>query len=416
MGSRFPFDEMPRSARMNTIVVLGAGYAGIRCVSTLAHARQHGSTDVRLVLIDRSPYHQLITWLHEVASEAIPAERARIPLRQLLPTEHVEFVQAEVTRLLPADRQVLTDRGAFSYDRLVIALGSDTAWPPIPGLREHAFPLRWWNEAVRLRNHIRRQFAIAGRAKQRATRRRHACVVIAGGGFTGCQLAGELAHWLPLLADEYGVPLDDVHLILLEAQSHLLPTWRRWVGRRAERILRSKGVDVRLNTPLERAAKNHIVAGGTTIETYTLIWTGGIQAPALLAESGLPTGSQGRVRTTTFLRVPGFPELYAAGDCALVRDAAGTLLPATAAQALRQGAYVAKALLAEMSGEELEPYRPRHLAMFLSLGGGDAIGDVFGFPVRGRPAGLLKESIERWYHSIITLASKRHAHEEEETE
>ncbi len=403
---------MPRSTRIDTIVVLGAGYAGLRCISTLAHARQHGSLHARLVLVDRYPYHQFITWLHEVASEAIPAERARIPLDRLLPTEHVDFVRTEVTRLIPPERRVLTDQNDFTYDRLVIALGSDTAWPPIPGLREHAFALRWWEEAVRLRAHIRRQFAIAGRAKRRATRQRHARIVIAGGGFTGCQLAGEFAHWLPLLADEYGVPLDDVHLLLLEAQSRLLPAWRRWVGQRAERVLRRKGVDVRLSTPLERVTKDHIVAGGETVETHTLIWTGGIQAPALLAESGLPTGEQGRVHTDAFLRVPGFADLYAAGDCALVRDAAGALLPATAAHALRQGAYVARALLAEIAGEPVEPYRPRHLAMFISLGGGDAIGDVFGFPVRGRPASLIKEGVERWYHNVITFASRMHEEEE----
>ncbi len=386
------------------IVVLGAGYAGLRCISTLALARRQGLLDARLTLVERHGYHQLITWLHEVACEVIPAERARVPLDRLIPDDQVEIVQAEVTGVDPEQRQVITDKGRMPYSRLVVALGSEPAWPQIPGLRDYALSLRWWHQAVHVRTHVRRQFAKAGRARTRGARRRLARIVIAGGGFTGCQLAGEFAHWLPLLADTYDVPLDDVHLMLVEAEERLLPAWRRWVGRRAEQVLRRKGVDVRLGAPLERVEQEYVVIAGERVPTATLIWAGGIQAPPFLETAGLPTGPQGRVYTDAFLRASGFRDLYVAGDSALAIDARGHVLPATAAQALRQGEHVAKVLLAEAAGASPPPYQARHLAMFISLGGGDAVGDIFGVPVRGRAAGLIKEGVERWYHNMITAA------------
>ncbi|MDQ7029418.1 MAG: NAD(P)/FAD-dependent oxidoreductase [Ardenticatenia bacterium] len=388
----------------HTIVVLGAGYAGLRCVFTLLHARQQGLLDFPLVLVERHKYHQLVTWLHEVACDAIPAERARIPLTRLISDDQVKLVHAEVTGLDPERRLVITDTEPVPYGRLVVALGSEPAWPPIPGLRDHALTLRWWDHAVQIQAHVCEQFAKAGRTRSRGARRRLARIVIAGGGFTGCQLAGEFAHWVPVLADTHGVPLEDVHVVLVEAEDRLLPTWRRRIGKRAEQVLRRKGVDVRLGTSLEGAGPDGVVIGGEKVESTTLIWTGGIQAPSFLKAAGLPTGPQGRVHTDAFLRASGFHDLYVAGDCALTVDGRGHMLPATAAQALRQGEHVAKVLLAEAAGTPPPPYRARHLAMFVSLGGGDAVGDFFGVPLRGRAAGLIKDGVERWYHNTITSA------------
>ncbi|MCH8292785.1 FAD-dependent oxidoreductase [Candidatus Poribacteria bacterium] len=216
-----------------------------------------------------------------------------------------------------------------------------------------------------------------------------------------CQLVGELAHWVTDLADEHGVPIADIHLILLEAASRLLPGWERLYSERAEHVLRRKGIDVRLSSKLEKVEPTRVTFSGETLSTHTIVWAGGIRAPSLLASNGLSTGRQGRVLVDDYLRVTQYPAIYVAGDSALFVKA-GQPLPATAALALRQGAYVATTIADEVNGQPIEPYRPSNPGMLVSLGGSDAVGDLLGVSLQGFAAGLVKESIERLYISTLT--------------
>lgn len=387
------------------IVILGAGYAGLRVALDLAAATARNSIEAELVLVDRHDYHQVITWLHQVATDAIPAERARVPLRGLFSSEALTFIQAEVRAIQPDRHSVLTDAGPIEYDRLVVALGSDTVWPKIPGLAEAALPLRWWDEARRIKNQVTEQFATAARASSPKERRCLMTVVVAGGGYTGTQLAGELTHWTPALADQYGLPLTDIHLLLVEAQERLMPHWQPRLSRRAAEILRRKGVDVRVNTPLMRVEGCFVIlgrpgGGEEIIRAGTLVWAGGVRPPGLLGEAGLPLERDGRVRVNQFLQAHGYPGIFVLGDSAFYLND-GEPLAATAAHALRQGEYVAELLIAQRRGESHEPYQPIKLGMLVSLGGNDGVGDALGVPLSGLPAGLLKEGVERWYLTTI---------------
>ena len=382
---------------MKKIVVLGGGYAGLRALQDLQQARKRRRLRADLTLIDRADGHQIVTLLHRVATEDLPPESALLPFDELL--EDVEIRQAEAGEIDLDRRAVITNRGDVSYDRLIIGLGSETAMPPIPGLEEHALGLRWWSDALRVKRVVRGLFARAA-VGSAGERRELLRLVVAGGGSTGCQLAGEIAHWVTDLADEFGVPVEDIEIILLDAEPRLLGGWDRGAARRAEAVLNRKAVDVRLGSPLESAGEGLVTFGGETLRCGAVFWTGGVRAPALLAASGLATGEAGRVRVDRRLRSTSHPEVRVAGDSALV-EMNGRPAPATAAFALRQGAYVARALVAEFQGLRVEPYRPRGLGMLVSLGGGDAAGDLLGFPLSGLAAGLAKEGIERQYVSTV---------------
>ena len=195
-------------------------------------------------------------------------------------------------------------------------------------------------------------------------------------------------------------PVEDIELLLLDAESRLLGGWSRGAGRRAQAVLRRKAVAVELRSPLESVAAGRVSFGGRTLPCGAVFWTGGVRAPELLAASGLATDDAGRVRVDRRLRAAGHPEVRVAGDCALV-EMRGRAAPATAAFALRQGAYAARALEAERRGRRIEPYKPRDLGMLVSLGGGDAVGDLLGFPLAGLAGGLAKEGVERSYVATV---------------
>ena len=397
------------------ILILGAGYAGLRAALDLAKAKRKGRLQgVSITLIDRNDYHQVITWLHDIAAAAIKPEVARIPLRKLLnlpnssatPTAQREasitFQQATVQGIAPNEQRViLKDGTTLLYDYLVVGLGGETAWPPIEGLREHALPMRWWKEAVAIRQTIENSFALAAKAKKPAERKRLASVTVIGGGYTGCQLVGELTHWLPELADKYRISLFDLTLRQIEAQERLMSNWDENLAHKAEQVLRHKGVQILLNSRVERITPTTVKIKGKKALPYgVMIWAGGIRAPRLLQSSGFSTGAQGRVHVDQYLRAKGFPQIYMVGDNSLWMDG-NQPLPATASHALRQGAYVARMLVRERANQPLVTYEPTKLGLVVALGGNDGVGTALGVPLSGIAAGFLKEGIETWYLSTI---------------
>jgi len=227
-------------------------------------------------------------------------------------------------------------------------------------------------------------------------------VAVAGGGFTGCQLAGELAHRLPDLAARHGVPLRRVRLVLLEGQERLLPGMAACHGRAARRILERKGVEVRTGAPLEGVSESTVTAGGDGLAYGVLAWAGGIRGPALLTDSGLALANDGRVRVDGHLRSISHPDIRVGGDCARREDAPGA--EATATEAIHQGRYLAGALRDELAGHRPAAYRASRLGLLVALGDSDAVGTVGPLPMSGRAAGVIKNGAERTYPDTLTAA------------
>ncbi len=391
---------MPKP-QIHQIVLLGAGYGGLRTALDLAQScRRHG-LERRIILVDRGHRHQLITRLHQVATDSMPADEAALPIVDLLPPGAVEILQGDVESIDPQEKSIQIDGEKIFYDRLVIALGSEAAAPPIPGLQENSLPLRWWQDAIHLKDHLEDAFAAAGRAADPETRQSWLRIAMVGGGSTGCQIAGEIAHWVTGLADAHQVPVGEIHLLLLESEPTLLQECSPAMGEKAATVLRRKGIDVRCGSPLESVGQESLRFRGEEFPCRTVIWTGGIQGHPLLAGSGFEVDERGKLLVDERLRLREYPEIYAVGD-AVTFEVDGEPLPATAAVALRQGAYVATALSDEIIGRPPRPFQPRDLGLLVSLGGGDAIGVVLGVPLEGSAAGLVKESVERWYLATVT--------------
>ncbi|MEF8793809.1 NAD(P)/FAD-dependent oxidoreductase [Thiohalorhabdus sp.] len=382
------------------ILILGAGYAGLRAALDLGHARARDQLPeaTEITLVERADCHHLIFWLHQVAGGTISSSEACVDFADL-PLDQVTFKQAEVRGIDPRSRSVATSAGELGYGHLVLALGSEATLPQLPGLAEHAHTLRDPARAETLHTGLGDAFAQAGEADTPGECKRLATVAVAGGGFTGCQLAGELAHRLPELADRSGVAIRHVRLVLLEAGERLLPAMDACHGRSAQRILEAKGVEVWTGAALERVDGDTLTAGGSRMPYGTLAWAGGVAGPGLLGNSGLDRNRQGRVWVDRFLRATDFPEVRAAGDCAVRQDDPGT--EATATEALNQGRYLAATLRDELAGRTPDSYRPSRLGLLVALGNNDAVGNAGPVPLAGRPAGVIKNGAERTYPDTL---------------
>jgi len=376
------------------ILILGAGYAGLRTALDLGRAKRQGSLpgSVQVDLIEAAECHRVIFWMHQVAAGSLDPDDACLAYEDL-PLKGIGLHRAEATAIDPDNRTVVTSTGRFPYDTLVVALGSVPKVPPLPGLADHAHTVRDREGALALNRALDRAFVQAGQVKSPGEQERQATVVVAGGGYTGCQLAGELAHRLPVLADRHGIPIPRLRLVLAEAEDRLLPHMDPCHGRSARRLLERKGVEVRTGAPLERAGERTVVAGGREIPCPTLAWAGGIRGPEVLDRAGLRLDASGRLEVDPYLRVPDRPELRGAGDCAVRTDQPEA--EATATEAINQGRYLASALAGELRGRSPGSCHPNRLGLLVALGNADAVGTIGPVPVCGRAAGIIKNAAER---------------------
>lgn len=348
------------------IVVVGGGYGGIALVRRL-EALGHGAN---VTLIDRNASHTVLTEIHQVAAGAERPETYQVPFATM---GSFHFVQAEVTGLDSEARCLTTTAGPVHYDLLVFAVGGVDADYGVPGVREHALTLHSLTEALTIRNRL--EALPAGTP-----------VLIAGGGFTGVELAAELG-------ERYG---GGENITLVEGAPAILPGLPRRLQRRARRRLGALGVNVltgqfiaRVEATAAEGGMAHF-ADGSALPFGLLVWACGVRANPLIARLGIPVDKAGRAVVGPNLETP-LPGVYVIGDAA-----AGA--PPTAQAASQQGAALARHLAARAAGGTA-PVRPvRLLGALVALGHGYGAGVVTGLPLTGWVPALIKRAnVARWF-------------------
>ena len=368
------------------VVIVGAGFGGLWA------ARGLSRKPVAVTLMDRNNYHTFFPLLYQVAAaELVPTDIAH-PVRSIFRSaRNVTVRMAEMTGLDLDARRVETSHGPQEYDYLVLALGSEPSFFGIEGAAEHAFPLRWMDDAVPLRHHVLTRFEAAATADPER-RARLLTFVVVGGGPTGVEYAGALSELIfgPLLRDFPDVRREEVRIELVEASGSLLGGMPPKLARYATERLGRRRVHVRVGAAVEAVGATCVrLAGGERIPTETVVWTAGVRGDPRVAEWGLPVGRGGRVPVTEALHLEGRPEVYVIGDLAYREDEEGRPLPQVAQVAIQQGRSVARNLLRTVSGREPEPFRYKDPGMLAVIGRNAAVAHVFGFAFRGLVAWLL---------------------------
>ncbi len=366
---------------------MGAGFGGLWCARSLAR------TPAEVVLVDRNNYHTFFPLLYQVAAaELVPTDIA-YPVRSIFRgASNVHVRMAEVRWLDVAKRRLATSAGHLDYDVLVLAMGSVPHFFGVEGAAEHAFPLRWMEDAIPLRRHILTRFEAAATTQDPIIRRRQLTFGVVGGGPTGVEFSGALAELIygPLLRDYPGIHPDEVAVVLLEASDRLLTGMPKRLGVYAAERLRRRRVRVRLGVRVDSVGPGSVLLNGReTVSTETVVWTAGVQGDPSVRDWGLPTGGAGRVLVDEHLRVVGHEDIYVVGDLAYLEGRDGAPLPQVAQVAIQQGRCAARNILASRSDRPLEPFRYRDLGMLAVIGRNAAVAHVFGKGFRGLLAWVL---------------------------
>jgi NADH:ubiquinone reductase (H+-translocating) len=379
------------------IVIVGAGFAGYRTARSLQRAAR-GRAEI--TLLNPTDYFLYLPLLPQVAAGILEPRRVTVSLPGTLPGVRLVLGEADGIDL---DARTVHytgpegETGALSYDRLVLAAGSVNKLLPIPGVAEHAHGFRGLPEALYLRDHITRQMELAASADNAGSCTARCTFVVVGAGYTGTEVAAQGQLFTEALQRAHSLRKGiRPRWILLDVAPRVLPELDERLSGTADRVLRGRGVEVRMGTSVKEAtADGVLLTDGEFVETRTLVWCVGVRPDPLAESLGLPM-ERGRLLVEPTLQVPGRPEVFACGDAAAVPDLEnpGKYTPGTAQHAWRQGRTAADNIAASLTGGELRPYRHKDLGFAVDLGGTQAAANPLGVPLSGLPAGL----VTRGYH------------------
>jgi NADH:ubiquinone reductase (H+-translocating) len=375
------------------VLVVGGGFGGLAAVRGLAQAFG-GSRDVGVALLDRVNYTTFWPMVPAAISGNIEVRHVARAIRRILKPLGAEFFQAEVVGVDFDAREVRTNVGSFSYDYLILAPGSRTAFFGASGAPENAMDLKGLRDALRVRNAIIDRFEEAERLRG-AFADDLLTFVFVGGGPTGVEAAAD-SHDLifdVLRGDYPGVDFDRVRLVLINSGDHILQGLGPSLVHAAERRLASQRVEIIDNVKAKEVRPDAVVlSDGRTIPARTTIWAAGVEPPPLVKALDVPKDSRGHVMVDEFLRVTDRTGVYVVGDCASVK-ADGHHVPALAQAAEQEGATAARNLAAEIRGGDPAPFRYRHLGQFVDLGTTSALGDILGVRFSGLLGALVWKGV-----------------------
>ena len=382
--------EEPGVKAAQSIVVVGGGFAGTTLARALDRRLPAGH---ELVLVSEESYTTFHPMLPETLGASIFPEHAVAPIRQML--THARFVMGRVSAVDPVRKTLacttLSGTLTLAYAHLVLAFGTRARLDLLPGLGQHALPLKTVGDALHIRNTVLRRLAQIELEPAPEMRRRLGHFIVLGGGFSGVEAAGELADCLRGIARYYPrVARDELSITLLHDLPRLLQELPERLARAAHRSLVARGVVVRTGVRVAGACEKGVVlAGGELVKGATVLCTVGTQPNPLAQRTPFPV-ERGRIVVNPDMSVQGWPGVWAIGDCALVRNGDdGKASPPTAQFAVAQARVLAHNLRAALRGEPTRAFRHRSRGAMAALGHRKGVAHVMGVPLAGLPAWLV---------------------------
>ncbi|MFA6505965.1 MAG: NAD(P)/FAD-dependent oxidoreductase, partial [Treponemataceae bacterium] len=410
------------------IVVLGGGYGGIEAAKKLAkHYKKNDK--VSITIIDRNPFHTLMTELHEVAGHRVEPDSVRISFAKVFGASKVNVVLDSIQSVDFKAKKLVSAEAAYEYDYLVIGSGAEPEFFGVPGIKENSFTLWSFDDAMKIRHHIEKTFEKAVAEKNPARRASMLNFVVAGAGFTGIELAGELIEWRDSMCAKWLIDPSEVKVTVVEAMPNILPILEEDLRAKVDGYMRKKGANIRANTPIVGAEPGIVkLKDGSTIETDTFIWTCGVQGCHFAGmldltkgrcgnrdceimrangSCGSPdckfkkenrdiSGKKGRILVTDEMKSVDYDNVYLVGDNIWFLEN-NKPLPQIVETALQTGEVAAHNIAAVIDGTEAKKFKSNYHGFMVSVGGKYAVSNAGGMKLSGFFAMAMKHLINLHY-------------------
>ena len=345
--------EMSPETRTRAAII-GAGFAGLECARVLSR-----SDKVDVTLIDRHPYQLFAPLLYQVATGGLPEDDIAYPVRAAIPG--IDFIRGDVVSVNTREGSLHLASGAdVTWDKLVLATGSVGNSFNIPGVAEYALQMKDIRQARAIKHRLLGTYE---RVQEGEQPKEDLQVAVVGGGPTGVEVAGAIAELQKQMAHEFPDIASHAHVTLVEAGPRLLPSFSPKSSERARQALTKLGVEVMLDSAVDRMYPTDIHLGsGQIVSAGTIIWAAGVAAEDRWALLG-NADRLNRLVVDEYLRLD--DNVWVVGDMAHAETEDGQPLPMVASVALQQGKYVARAILADSL---TEPFRFKNKGQMATIG------------------------------------------------
>jgi NADH dehydrogenase len=354
------------------VTIVGGGFAGVKAALELAK-----DPSVQVTVITDRPDFQYYPSLYSSATGHSHLE-SWVPLGEIF--GGYENIHVHLDRVIGIDsekkRLIGESEAIYDYHTLIIAVGVVTTYFGIPGLDQYSYGIKSAEEIRRLKQRIYNDLTNEKKLDKN--------YVVIGGGPTGIELAAALGTYLQRLCDYYGVKRRSTKIRLIEAAPRLLPRSHPKTSAKVKRRLEKLGVEVQLDTKVEKATATEIIASGRPIESHTVIWTSGVtNSPLFAAHPDIfRLAKNGRVEVDKHLKA--HKDIYVLGDNA------ATQFTGLAQTALHDAKFIAENLLRHKRGIALKDYKAVQPASVVPVGARWATFEWHGIRMHGWPAAIIR--------------------------
>ncbi len=382
------------------VVILGAGFGGLSTAIQLARSkkRRKGRVDFEITLIEQNDFHLFTPDLYEIASashhiqdEEILKKVLSVNLQEAIAGHNIIFQQAIVEFVDPKKQIVHTSTGVYIYDQLVVALGSESFYFGIKGMKEHSVSLKSLSDAL----HIRRLWF------EKLAKNKNAHIIICGAGPAGVEFAAELRKACTDVLQ--GVC---PRITIVEGQGAVLPMFQKKVQIKAARRLIRLGVQMQMNFFIERAEKGIIFSkDGQRLEGDLIVWTGGVKAVSVLEKMHMKLTKRGQLPVYASTQSKEFENIFVLGDSAEVPIGEDTYSSMTAREAVQQANIVSTNIIRQQRGKSFIEYKVQEDGYVITMGGKKGIVVLpLGWVLYGYIGWLLRLFISfRHFKSVLPL-------------
>jgi NADH dehydrogenase len=374
------------------VLIIGGGFGGVYTALGLEKIlRPEDRTEV--TLISPENFFLFTPMLAEIVSSQIDTSHGINPMRRMFKSTH--FIEGSAVGLDVKGRSVKVHypngaEAGYPFDHLVLALGAQTSFFGMEDVEEHAYTVKSLGDAILLRNRVIELLELTMIEQDSAARAELLTIVVAGAGFTGVEIAGEINDLIRRAARYYpGITPREIRVILVEARDRILPEFDLKLATFAQNRLRASGVEVRANVQVSGATEREVsIQGQDAIPSRTLIWTTGVAPNPLVEGSELPKAGRGWIKVDAHMRVDGQPNVWALGDCAQIPDPLrpGHTQPALAQHAIREGPRLARNIANTIRGRPTQPFHYKTLGQLATLGHYNGVGTIGPIRIWGFPA------------------------------
>ncbi len=356
------------------IVVLGGGYGGVLTAKKLAKKLKK-EKEVEITLIDKKPYHTLLTELHEVAANRVSEDSIKIDLKKIFAKRNVDVVLDEISELDFENKVLKSEKNSYQYDYLVIGTGCQPTYFGIPGAEEYSRKLWSYEDAVELKEHILHMFREAVKEPNKEKRQEMLTFVVVGGGFTGIEMIGELGEWKDRLCKDFSIAREEVKLYVVDAMPKILPIFPDKLINKVEKKLKKLDVQIVTNAGITEVSKNSVTLGDKgTIKTNTVIWAAGVEGADIVGKMEIEQKGRKRIVTNDKLQSLEYENVYVVGDNIFyIPKGEERPVPQMVENAEASSPIVAHNIYSDIKGGEKKSYKPEFHGAMVCVGGRYAV-------------------------------------------